>query len=245
MEEKDKAIEKVGDKNGLFKLVQNTCEELDWINASSEFVPLWLPLCLGDVFGAYPGNIVIVAGAKDSGKTEWLLNIAKENRHKHQIHYFNSEMGASEFRQRACNFKDISIQQWKDVKVYERYSDFHAVIKPGAGNLNIIDFIEITDEFWKIGSALRKIHEALNGAMAIIGLQKKKGAEFGRGAEFSIEKARLYISLDWGLAKIISCKNYRQESTIGSGRGYSCKFTIKDKCRIAFDDMSGWSKPEA
>ena len=243
LETQDKVIEKVGNKNGEFKLRDNTCEELDWINADCSYKPLWLPLGLDEVFGAHPGNVIMIAGAKDSGKTEWLLNIAKMNRYTHKIHYFNSEMGPAEFKQRAMNFKDVSIQQWKDVKVYERYNDFHAVIKPGEGNLNIIDFIEITDEFWKIGSAIRKIHEALKGAICIIGLQKKKGAEYGRGAEFSIEKARLYISLDYGLAKIVSCKNYRPESTIGNGRGYTCNFTVKRKCEILFNDTSGWTKP--
>ena len=231
-------IEKT-DRAGEFRTVDQDCHPMDWINSDERYIDLWLPLGLGDICGVLPGNILVFAGAKDSGKTAFTLNIAKENRYKYKVHYFNSEMGPSEFKMRVNKFPDVSIDQWKDVCVYERNYNFHDVIKTGEGFLNIIDFLEAPDEVWKIGGWIKKIHSKLNGALAIIAIQKKIGQDLGRGAEFSMEKARLYVSLDYGKAKIISCKNFRPESPIGNPRGYQCNFKLIDGCKIKKD--SPWT----
>ena len=171
------------------------------------------------------------------------MNIAKENRHKWDVHYFNSEMGPAEFKMRASKFDDIHISQWHNVFVYERNHNFHDVIRSGPGNLNIIDYLEVPEEVWKVGSWIQKIHSRLDGAVCVIALQKKIGVDLGRGAEFSMEKARLYVSLDYGKAKIISCKNFKPDSPIGNPRGYECKFKLVGGSKIIKDNQ-GWYKNE-
>jgi len=230
----EKLIEKT-DRSGEFRIIDQDCQPVDWMNSDENYIPVWLPLGLGDICGVLPGNVLVFAGAKDSGKTAFLLNIAKENRYKYKVHYFNSEMGSSEFKMRVNKFTDVSISQWDTVSVYERDYNFHDVIKIGEGILNIIDFLEAPDEVWKIGGWIKKIHSKLDGALAVIAIQKKIGQDLGRGAEFSMEKARLYVSLDYGKAKIISCKNFRPESPIGNPRGYQCNFKLIDGCRIKKD----------
>jgi hypothetical protein len=216
---------------------------MDWINADCSYRDLWLPLGLDQVCGVQPGNILVIAGAKDSGKTAFLMNMAKENRHKYKVHYFNSEMGAAEFKMRASKFDDVSISQWKDVCVYERSDNFADVIKPGEGNLNIIDFLEVVDEFWKIASTIQKIHKKLDGALCVIGLQKNPNADLGRGGAFSIEKARLYVSLDYQHAKIVSCKNFKENELIrGNPRGYTCQYKLVNGCKI-IKQPPGWTSP--
>lgn len=231
-------IEKT-DRGGEFRIIDQDCTPIDWMNADENYIKLWLPLGLDDICGVLPGNVLVFAGAKDSGKTAFLLNIAKENRHKYKVHYFNSEMGPAEFKMRVKKFMDVHVSQWSGVSVYERNYNFHDVIKTGEGVLNIIDFLEAPDEVWKIGGWIKKIHSKLNGALAVIAIQKKIGQDLGRGAEFSMEKARLYISLDYGQAKIISCKNFLAESPIGNPRGYQCNFKLMDGCRIKKD--SPWT----
>lgn len=235
-------VEKTGNKHGEYRVLDQDCKPMDWVNVDDKYVDLWLPLGLDQVAGILPGNIIVVAGAKDSGKSAVCLNVAKENRHNYNVHYFNSEMGPGEFKMRASKFSDIHISQWDNVLVYERYNNFQDVIKPGEGNLNIIDFLEVPDEVWRVGGLIQKIHLKLKGAICVIALQKKRGVELGRGAEFSMEKARLYVSLDYGTAKIISCKNFRPESPIGNPRGYSCRFKLVDGCNI-IKQQPGWQSP--
>ena len=115
-------------------------------------------------------------------------------------------MGGAEFKLRAEKFLDIMPEEW-NIKFYERSSGFQDVIKPGSGNLNIIDFFEIHDNFFKISESLSAIHQKLNGGLAVIAIQKAPGADLGRGGTFSLEKARLYVSLDYGKAKIITATN--------------------------------------
>lgn len=236
-------IEKAGNRDGEWRLIDQSCQPMDWINADCSYLPLWMPLRLGEICGVQPGNILVFAGAKDSGKTAFLMNIAKENRHKYKVHYFNSEMGASEFKLRAGNFDDISVQEWRDVFVYERSENFQDVIKPGEGNLNIIDYLEVVDEFWKVASTIQKIHQKLNGALCVVGLQKNPNVDLGRGGAFSLEKARLYVSLDYQHAKIVSCKNFVENEMIrGSPRGYTCKYKLFKGCKIT-KQPPGWTSP--
>ena len=241
--EKPPLIERSGKKNGIWRLIDQECAPMDWINASCEYLPLWMPLNLGEICGVQPGNIMVFAGAKDSGKTAWLLNMAKENRHDYKIHYFNSEMGPAEFKLRASKFDDVAVAQWRDVNVYERSENFQDVIKPGAGNLNIIDFLEVVDEFWKVAATLQKIHQKLDGALCVVALQKNTGMDLGRGGAFSLEKARLYVSLDYQKAKIISCKNFKENEIIsGNPRGYTCQYKLVNGCKI-LKQPPGWTSP--
>lgn len=235
-------IEQYGKQNGVYRLIENQCKVMDWINSDCEYKKLWLPLGLDEICGVQPGNILIFAGAKDSGKTAFLMNIAKENRYGYKVHYFNSEMGPAEFKMRAFLFGE-PLSTWKDISVYERSDNFQDVIRPGENSLNIIDFLEINDEFWKVASHIQKIHQKLQGALCVIGLQKNPGVDFGRGGAFSIEKARLYLSLDYQKAKIVSCKNFKENEMIkGNPRGYQCKYKLVNGCSIIKDRL-GWFSP--
>jgi len=204
---KDGIIERVGTRNGQFRLIDNSLEEMDWRSAEiSNYYDLKMPLGLHNLMNFYPKNIMVVAGAPNAGKTSFVLNIACMNRDK-EIHYFNSEMGPEELRQRLYEFEDLTESAWDHVKFYDRSGNFSDVIRPNG--LNIIDFLEITTDFFMIAEQIRKIHDKLDKGVAVICLQKKKGAEMGRGAEFSLEKPRIYFSLDFQKLKIVKCKNYK------------------------------------
>jgi hypothetical protein len=234
-------IEKYGNRHGYYRRIEDECKPVDWINAETNYIDFWLPLGLDRMAGVQPGNIMMIAGSKDAGKTAFLLNIAKENRHRMKVHYFNSEMGESEFKLRMSKFDDVSVETLsRDIKMYPRHDAFHAAIKPGEGSLNIIDFLEVTNDFWRVSEAIKQIHQKLDGALCVIGLQKNPHVDLGRGGSFSLEKARLYISLDYGKAKIISCKNFKEDSPVGNPRSYSCNYKLVNGCRIIKQEP-GWT----
>ena len=96
------------------------------------------------------------------------------------IRYFTSEMGPAELKSRLAYFDDTSTAEWKGVHFYERTHDFAAVIDPDG--LNIIDFLEVTEDFFLVGRFIRDIFDKLNKGVAIIAIQKDYGRELGRGA---------------------------------------------------------------
>lgn len=204
-------LERVGGKVGVFRVIEKECPEIDFLNADTRGpLPIKWPLELEKLVNIYRKNIAIVAGSKDSGKTAFLLNLVRLNQDRFPVVYFCSEMAAEELSLRLTNF-GFPLASWK-FKPIERASNFADVIDPGA--LNILDFFEITDNFYLIAGEIRKIYEKLGDGVAVIGIQKDEGAKLGRGKDFSMEKARLYVTLDKGAPnnelKIISGKNWAQ-----------------------------------
>jgi hypothetical protein len=187
-------IEKFGDRRGCYRKIETDLDPVDFLNAPTADFPLTLPLGISDYCMLYPGNIVMVAGSKSAGKTAFLLNIVKENMQRQEIVYLNSEMGDTEFRKRLELF-GAPLSDWK-FKAYHRSSGFADIITPER-KIFIIDFLEVTTDFWKVAQYIQEIHKKLKEGIAIIALQKSEGKDTGRGGDFSKEKARLYLSLDY------------------------------------------------
>ena len=192
-------IEKIGDRNAHWRFIEKTNNIIDWRNADDKEFPVKLPLNTQDLVKIYPGNIIIVAGASNVGKTSFMLETVRLNQKNHDVYYFNSEMGASELKTRLMLFDDvIKLDAWKFTAI-ERSNNFADVIKPHA--INVIDFMEVYDDFWKIGGWIRDIHSKLEGGIAIIAIQKKASTkketqDYARGGELTIEKPRLYLAMD-------------------------------------------------
>lgn len=215
-------LEHCRDERGWYRPLQIDCEEMDLENAIAEPVDIWLPFELSDIIELYPGNLIIIAGSKSSGKSCLCYNIAKENPGNFDgIHIFNSETGAAEMRKRLELF-NIPIGVWENLHVYRRSSDFASVIRPGRKNLNIIDFLEVHgsgkgDEFYSIGARLKEIHDALHGSIGIVCLQKNRAKDLGLGGERSWEVCRLYLSLNKGQVKITEAKHWRDPKNNPNG----------------------------
>jgi len=188
-------IEKYGDKRGSYRRIENDVEPVNFLTAPTEAFPLALPLGVSDYCELYPGNIVVVAGSKGAGKTSFLLNVVKDNMRRHEIVYLNSEMGDTEFRKRLELFEDIPLNAWS-FKPYHRSSNFADLITTEK-KVFIVDFLEMTTDFWKVGGMIQEIFKKLRDGICLIALQKADGRDVGRGGDFSREKARLYLSLDY------------------------------------------------
>jgi DNA-binding PadR family transcriptional regulator len=192
-----------GDKHGCYRKVEG-CEEIDWLSADIDNVyPIKWPFQLENLVTIFPGNIIIVAGEKNAGKSAFLYNLIKLNQSKHKIYYFNSESGKEEMKLRLSKFDDLRLTDWK-FKAYSRSGNFPEAIHPD--RLNIIDYFEVTDDFFKIGGEIRQIHDRLKKGICVIALQKAGNAEYGRGGDFSREKSRLYITMGKGKLKIVDGK---------------------------------------
>lgn len=206
-------IEKFGVKNGVFRRVERDVTRMDWQGAEVTTFEIDWPLLIGTFFQTYPKNLCVFAGYKDTGKTALALDIIKRNMARHAVRYMNNEMSPEELKMRLLQHQDLSIDDWK-FEAIERGDDYESVIDPNG--LNIIDYIEPGEEVYKIGTTLRRIHEKLEKGIAVIMLQKKRrqvlktgaaAGELGYGAEFTLLRPRLYITLDPGVARVVSAKN--------------------------------------
>ncbi|UCE50835.1 MAG: bifunctional DNA primase/polymerase [Desulfobacterales bacterium] len=234
---KEGFIERVGDKSGLFRKVENECDEIDFINADTRILPIKWPFDIQYLVEIMPGNIIVVAGEADAGKTAFLLNVIQQNMNQFEIHYFNSEMGDSELKKRLMLF-NRPLDKWK-FKPWERSDNFSDVIKPGKGKINIVDFLEIYESFYEVGGKLAEIHKKLNGAVAIVAIQKNPGVEVGLGGYRGMEKPRLYLTMSRdNICKIVKGKNW---ATAENPNKKEIKYKIVNGCDIY--PQGGWHKP--
>ena len=202
-------IEKHGNQRGFYRTIEAKADEIDFMNVEEKVMEILWPFEIEQWVKILPKNIVIVAGEANAGKTAFLLNVCLQNMGKFKINYFSSEMGAMELRDRLKKF-EVNLQHWKEnINFRERSTNFSDVVKPN--DVNIIDFLEITDEFYKVGGMIKEIYDKLKKGIAIIALQKNPGTDYGLGGMRSIEKARLYLSMGDNKIKVVKGKNWASE----------------------------------
>lgn len=233
---KEGLIERAGNRNGCYRRIQRESENIDFLNAPTETVDVRWPFGIERYMRVLPKNIVCVAGEPDAGKTAFLLNFTKMNMDRHDIRFYSSEMGPIEFKDRLSNF-GIPLKDWKFAPK-ERASHFADVIVPDA--INIIDYLEIHDEFYKVGAYIKQIFDRLDKGLALIAIQKNRGSTYGLGGGRGVEKARLYLTMGQGRIKMIKAKNWVDQKT--NPNGLELDFKLAKGCHfIAEND---WHRGE-
>jgi len=213
-------------KPGCYRVREASLPNMDWQNAdTSSGLDIKLPFDIHNLAEIYPKNILVIAGTTNAGKTAYLLNFVKDNMQRWDIHYFTSELSEQELKKRLSKFGEGI--DWS-FHAHERNSNFDSVIIPDA--INIIDYLEPpSGEYYAIGDQIKAIHDRLTTGIAFIAVQKKRKTELGRGAEFSEERARLYLSMDPGRLKIVKAKNWRTEV---NPNGLRYTFKLIEGCKF-------------
>ena len=80
-------------------------------------------------------------------------------------------------------FDDMPLSSWK-FKAYHRASNFADLITPDK-KIFIVDFLEVTTDFWKVAQYIQEIHKKMKDGICIIALQKAEGKDAGRGGDFT------------------------------------------------------------
>jgi hypothetical protein len=207
-------IEQSGTRAGHYRKKEKSLVPVDMTKPEEPRIAMYLPFGLHRDIVLQPKNIVVIAGETNSGKTACLFSLCSYNKSRADIRYLSSEMTPNEVKSRIDAFGEPRAE-WENVHFFERTMNFQDAILPHG--INIIDFLEVHDNFYAIGGEIKKIFDALTTGVAFIALQKRQGELFGRGGEFSLEKARLGISLFThgrlpdgivGSAKITKAKNF-------------------------------------
>lgn len=223
--------------NKQFRFVNTKITSLNFKGAQTTGVlSIKWPLGIEKYVNLFPGNMAVIAGSPNAGKTALMLNFIYLNQNDFPIYYFCSEMGEVELRDRLDKFPGMDINDWK-FEAIERAGDFADVIRPDC--VNVIDFLEMTTELYTINTHLTAITHKLGTGVAIVAVQKKLGAQYGRGQEFGLEKPKLYVSLDKGSIQIVKGKSWAQKNVDPNNLRRS--FKIVNGCE--FKPISEWDWP--
>ncbi|GAF86366.1 unnamed protein product, partial [marine sediment metagenome] len=107
--------------------------------------------------------------------------------------------------------------------------NFADVIFPGRDVINIIDYLELYEDFWIIAKRINEIYQKLDGAIAIIAVQKNPAVDVPLGGYRGLEKARLAMSIEKGKLKILKAKNWTGEK---NPNGTVINFNIVNGCKF-------------
>ena len=213
-------------KRGCYRPILQTRERLDWQSADTgDVIDLAWPLGLENLFTLYPTNICVLAGEKNAGKTAFLLELASLNARDFPVSYFSTEMMSQELKVRIGLFKNQA--PFEHVNFFLANAEFGDLVEPDS--INIFDFMELTDEFWKVATKIKRIFDKLRRGIAIIALQKKPGESLGRGGTFSSEKARIYLSMTRKALTLEVVKNWKGKL---NPNGKVIPFVLQDSCHF-------------
>ena len=204
---------------GNYRRVDNEATKMDWENADPDnTVPLLFPFGEHEFVKIFPKSIIIVAGSKQAGKTEYLYNFIKLNMAKYPIDLFNSETGPEQMKER---FVSLGITPSPTFNVYERYDNFADVIN--SDHISVIDYLDLNSEVYLVGSEIDAIFRKLR-SVAIIALQKPPPAvtyikgvkkvierDLAYGGGFTAKRAILYITMGQSSLKLLYVKSPAQK----------------------------------
>lgn len=208
--EKEKGtIESHPRKDGYYRKIICESEYLDWQSASTKEIAFLWPLEMEKLgMDFLPGDLIVVAGDQNAGKTTWILDFIRLNMTTKVINYYTSEMNASRLKRRLAEFKHVD--EWIFTP-YHRASNWADAVRKYPDDINIFDFLEVHDDFYReVGRTLFEIHKATIGGISIVAIQKDADKPLGRGKGFGMEKAVLYLTIDHGKMKIMKAKSWKE-----------------------------------
>ena len=210
-----------GGKDGGYRFINKEIEVVDWwkVDARNTLEINW-PRSHGNDdtrFGfdgavdIYPNDIIVVAGMSNMGKSTFCHNFIVENMDNHKVVLMTTEYHPEKFKARMDRMSWANIYngngepKFKMIKRDEHWED---IVHPGY--INVIDWIEIDDKFWDIAKIIKGIEKGLDGGVAVITIQKSEGKDLGRGGTFSLERAALYVAIDFGRLTVVKAKSWHE-----------------------------------
>lgn len=206
--------------NRIYRYIDNTCKHIDWVSASeNNTLDVHWPYGIKDnsKFGfdgrviVSPGDIIVIAGTSNMGKTAFCLNFLWENMDSFPCTLMGNEYTAGKFKRR------VKRMDWKNplkedgspkFELIERRSGWKDIIRPN--NINIIDWVNLEDNFYQIGKVIEGIQEPLDGGIALISIQKDETKQMGLGGHFSEDLASFYLLVDYQRLTIRKVKEWKE-----------------------------------
>ncbi len=198
-------LELASSHNGHYRKVNKIVKKMDWRNVKlGNYYDIKFPLGLHNLFNISKTNLMVIAGASNSGKTAMTMGIAHMNP-QHKVKYLCTEMDETELAERVAGF-DLPNSAWEHVEFIKLDGQAGDYIDPDG--LNIIDYIEPADgEFYKMQGLINDIHARLVNGVAVINIQKKRGELYGKGGSGTEERCRLYMTMEFQELTLVKVKS--------------------------------------
>lgn len=156
----------------------------------------------GETILLYGGDVVVIGGVSQTGKTALAINILRENADRHKCLIMGSEFTTADGKISPRTLGRLNRLDWDWMNegkpkfdmlpVREHYEDYI----DGEHDIYLIDWINLTDNFYLIGKIIDDIHANLGQAIAVVVLQKSEEAKLPRGRDFPRDLASLLFTID-------------------------------------------------
>lgn len=208
----DKLAKPSGARDGWYKVLREIKPVRWWEADESAYFDLTFPwghednssFGFEELFRISPGDLIVIGGVSNFGKSATALNILGENIDKHSCLLMGNEyttldgMPSPKFKRRMLR---MTWAEWMDGNGQPKFDllpvreDFEDYIQPN--KVNIIDWINLEGgRLYDIGKVLEDIKGAVGQGIAVAVLMKEKGAELPRGRGFTKDLADILFNID-------------------------------------------------
>ncbi len=251
-------LETFGKADGQYRRKQQDQIPQELLDQPGLEFEIFLPLDVQNLIRIYPGNVILLHGQKDAGKSSHALHTAYLNMFKRQVIYLNIESDSTELRSRLIKQSgESNFQQWKNPNQfisYEVIEDFDRYIDKTSGRIYLVDYLDCSDDYTMATHYMNKIHATLRGidSIAIVYAQTNVGKGLPYGGQGLLNRPRLVLSIAWadmvegggGVMTIQAAKTPRHPE-LGHPRGQQRYYKIiGGGPYVPYDKFPNWFEPE-
>lgn len=189
-----------------YRFIDRVAPEIQWWNPTEKkLLEIKWPRGIEDStsFGfedsivIYPGDLIVLAGEGNRGKTTFALNFLVENMDNYPCTYYSSEFNEIKFRNRISRFNWVDVMKDGRPKfeLLPRQEHYEDLISQRRNNINIIDWIRMDEDPWKIRAVLDRIMSPLDKGICLVVQQKRTYKNVGEGGEGAVDLASVYLIL--------------------------------------------------
>jgi hypothetical protein len=214
---KEVASGRLEKNNKIYHYIDTTILKMNWRESSGAVnLPLDFPCGMdGSQFG-FDGHLfipekglIVLAGVTNTGKSVFMRNLLFKNMDIHHCVYFSSETSEDDFADyisRMTWANPVNDDGTDKFDLIWRDKDFKYAIQPNA--VNIVDWFNIYDEFYRIGEVLDSMKNVLNKGILAVAIQKDPLKGLGVGGMWAEHKASLYMTMDFGRLTVEKAKKW-------------------------------------
>jgi hypothetical protein len=203
--------------NKHYRSIDTTIEKMNWRDSIGAVnLPLNYPTGTdGSQFG-FDGHLfipekglIVLAGVTNTGKSVFMRNLLFKNMDIHHCVYFSSETSEDDFAEYLSRMtwgNPVNDDGSDKFDAIFRDKDFKYVIQPNA--INLVDWFNIYDEFYRIGEVLDSMKNVLNKGILAVAIQKDPQKGLGVGGMWAEHKASLYMTMDFGRLTVEKAKKW-------------------------------------